>query len=219
MSQNVNQVKVLFVSDKVVEHIYSSSITAKYADVELVVGCGDLPYYYLEYIQSVLNVSLLYVHGNHDPEREYLSDGSIVAGPLGGLNLHCQAYRVKKLLLAGLEGSIRYRDGRFQYSQQEMWLNVLLHLVPKFLVNKLRYGRYVDMFVAHSPPFGIHNGDDRIHVGFKSFVWLMQVFKPKYMVHGHRHVYNISETTETRFNQTHVVNIYPYKVLDIEVPT
>ncbi len=210
--------KVLFVSDKVVEHIYSPSIAQRYQDVKLVIGCGDLPYYYLEYIQSVLNVSLVYVHGNHDPEREYLSDGSMVTGPMGGINLHCKTIKEQKLLLAGLEGSIRYRDGLFQYSQREMWLNVFFHLVPRFLINKLRYGRYVDILVAHSPPYGIHNGDDRIHVGFRAFVWLMKVFKPRYLVHGHRHVYNPMEITETKFLDTCVLNIYPYKVIDIEVP-
>ena len=210
--------KVLFVSDKVVEHIYSPSIAQRYQDVKLVIGCGDLPYYYLEYIQSVLNVSLVYVHGNHDPEREYLSDGSMVSGPMGGVNLHCKTYKEYNLLMAGLEGSIRYRDGLFQYSQHEMWLNVLFHLVPRFLMNKLRYGRYVDILVAHSPPFGIHNGDDRIHVGFNAFLWLMKVFKPRYLVHGHRHVYNPMEITESQYLDTCVLNIYPYKVMDIEVP-
>ncbi len=211
--------KVLFVSDKVVEHIYSPSVVNHYAGVELVIGCGDLPYYYLEYIQSLLNVSLTYVHGNHDPEREYLSDGSVVTGPLGGLNLHGHSYKVKNLLLAGLEGSIRYREGKFQYSQQEMWRLVLTHMVPRLLYNKLRYGRYLDILVTHSPPFGIHNGDDRIHVGFHSFLWLMDVFKPRYLVHGHRHIYNPAEITNTLYNQTRIINIYPYKVLEIEVLT
>lgn len=209
--------KVLFVSDKVVEHLYSPSIATRYSGVELAIGCGDLPYYYLEYIQTLLNVSLTYVHGNHDPEREYLSDGSVVTGPMGGVNLHCQTYRVKNLLLAGLEGSIRYRDGSFQYSQHEMWLNLLVHLVPRFFVNKLRYGRYLDILVAHSPPYGIHNGEDRIHAGFKAFLWLMRVFKPRYLVHGHRHIYNPAETVYTQYYDTEVFNIYPYKVLNIEV--
>jgi Icc-related predicted phosphoesterase len=212
-------VKVLFVSDKVVEHIYSPSIATRFIDVDLVAGCGDLPYYYLEYIQSLLNTSLIYVHGNHDPEREYLADGSTVTGPMGGINLHCQSYRQNNLLVAGLEGSIRYRHGRFQYSQQEMWYNVLFCLMPRLIVNKLKYGRYLDVLVAHSPPFGIHNGDDHIHVGFKSFLWLMKVFKPRYMAHGHRHVYTPSEVTKTQFLDTTVLNIYPYQSLDIEVPS
>ncbi len=210
--------KVLFVSDKVVEHIYSPSIATRLSDVELAIGCGDLPYYYLEFIQSVLNVSLSYVHGNHDPEREYLSDGTTVTGPLGGVNLHCQTYKEKKLLLAGLEGCIRYRPGLFQYSQREMWQNVLFHLGPRLLINKVRYGRYLDILVAHSPPFGIHNGKDHVHQGFNAFLWLMKVFKPKYLVHGHRHVYNPNEITETQFLETKVINIYPYKILDIEAP-
>jgi len=211
--------KVLFVSDKVVEHIYSPSIANRYEDVDLVVGCGDLPYYYLEFLQSILNVTLIYVHGNHDPEQEYLSDGSVVTGPLGGINLHCQTHKEKELLLGGLEGSIRYRQGRFQYSQREMWMNVFLHLVPRLLINKVRYGRYLDLLVAHSPPYGIHNGEDHIHVGFKAFLWVMKVFKPLYMTHGHRHIYNPNETTETTYQETKVINIYPYKLLDIEVPT
>ena len=211
--------KVLFVSDKVVEHIYSPSVATRYQDVELVIGCGDLPYYYLEYIQSVLNVSLVYVHGNHDPEQEYLSDGSVITGPGGGVNLHGQTYKFQNLLLAGLEGSIRYRRGCFQYSQREMWLNIIFNLMPRLLINKLLYGRYLDVLVAHSPPYGIHNGDDRIHIGFRAFLWLMKVFKPRYLVHGHRHIYNPAEITETQYFETKVINIYPYRVLNIEVET
>ena len=32
----------------------------------LILACGDLPYYYLEYIVGLLDVPLFYVHGNHD---------------------------------------------------------------------------------------------------------------------------------------------------------
>lgn len=209
--------KILFVSDKVVERLYSPTIAERYRSVQLIVGCGDLPYYYLEFIMSMLNVPLLYVHGNHDPEKEYLSDGTAIAGPSGGFNLHCAVQKEKGLLLAGLEGSIRYKDGRFQHTQREMWFNVF-YLIPRLLMNKLVHGRYLDVLVAHSPPYGIHNGDDRIHVGFKSFLWLMKVFKPRYLIHGHRHIYNINEVTETQYMETTVVNIYPYKVLEIEVP-
>ena len=212
----MKRVKTLLVSDKVVEHIYSSQIMERYKEVDLVIGCGDLPYYYLEFILSMLNVELFYVHGNHDPEHEYLADGTAITGPGGGVNLHRQTYKKKDLLLAGLEGSIRYREGSFQYTQQEMWFNVI-QLIPALFFNKLRYGRYLDILVAHSPPYGIHNGEDHVHVGFKAFLWLMKVFKPRYLVHGHRHVYNPSEATETDFLDTKVINIYPYKILDIEV--
>jgi Icc-related predicted phosphoesterase len=209
--------KILFVSDKVVEHLYSPSIAERHKEIDLIVGCGDLPYYYLEFMLSMLNVPLFYVHGNHDPEKEYLSDGTAINGPAGGINIHGYTFKEKDLLLAGLEGSIRYKEGRFQHTQREMWVNVF-SLIPRLLVNKLMYGRYLDILVAHSPPYGIHNGDDRIHVGFTAFLWLMKVFKPRYLMHGHRHVYNPNEVTETQFMETKVINIYPYKVVEVEVP-
>jgi Icc-related predicted phosphoesterase len=208
-------VKALFVSDKVVAHLYTPNITQRYADIDLIVGCGDLPYYYLEFLLTMLNKPLFYVHGNHDPEKEYLSDGTAITGPNGGINLHGTIYQEENLLFAGLEGCIRYRKGLFQYSQQEMWFNVF-SLIPKLLINKMRYGRYLDILVTHSPPLGIHNGEDRVHTGFEAFLWLMKVFKPRYLVHGHQHIYSPTETTETDYMETKVVNIYPYKILNLE---
>ncbi len=208
--------KILLVSDKVVEHLYSPNVTRYRNTVDLVIGCGDLPYYYLEYLQSKLDKPVYYVHGNHDSAKEYLGDGSVVTGPMGGVNLHLNSHVECGLILVGLEGSIRYRRGRFQYTQTEMWFNVL-RLVPQLLLNKLLTGRYLDILVTHSPPYGIHNGEDHIHVGFTSFLWLMKWFKPTYLVHGHRHVYNSLETTISPFEQTTVVNVYPYKILEIEV--
>lgn len=210
-------VKILCVSDKVVEYLYSPNVAERLTDIDVILGCGDLPYYYLEFLLSILNIPLFYVHGNHDPEKEYLADGTAVTGPSGATNLHCTTYSEKNLLLAGLEGSIRYRNGLFQYNQREMWHNVV-YLIPRLLVNKVRYGRYLDILVTHSPPYGIHNGEDHVHVGFKSFLWLMKTFKPRYLVHGHRHIYSPAEVTETQYIDTKVINIYPYKILDIEVP-
>jgi Icc-related predicted phosphoesterase len=161
---------------------------------------------------------MLYVHGNHDPGQEYLSDGTAITSPGGGKNLHGITHAEKNILLAGLEGSIRYKKGKFQYTQIEMWLNVFF-LIPRLLLNKLRYGRYLDILVAHSPPYGIHNGEDLTHIGFKAFLWLMKVFKPRYLIHGHRHIYNPCEITETQFMDTTVMNIYPFKVLEVEIPS
>lgn len=208
--------KVLFVSDKVVEHLYSPIVAERYQEVGLIVGCGDLPYYYLEYIVTMLNVPLLYVHGNHDSEQEFLADNTAITGPRGGVNIHRRIERESGLILAGLEGSIRYKPGSFQYTQTEMWFNIMA-LVPRLVLTRLLYGRYLDVLVAHSPPFGIHNGADRTHIGFKSFLWFMEIFKPRYLIHGHRHVYNPTEATRTDYCQTTVINIYPYKELDVEV--
>jgi Icc-related predicted phosphoesterase len=208
-------VKLLAVTDKVIELIYSPSLVENFRGVDMVLSCGDLPYYYLEYIVTMLNVPLLYVHGNHDPPIEYSSSGRQLTGPAGCINVHGRLVREKELSVVGLEGSIRYKpEGRYQYTDSEMWGQVL-KMTPALLLNRLSTGRCMDILLAHSPPYGIHNGRDWTHVGFKSFLWLMRRFKPRYLIHGHRHVYNPLETTQTQYEQTMVINVYPYKILEI----
>ena len=62
---------ILSVSDTLVPHLYSPLIRANFQHVDCVIGCGDLPYYYQEFIVTLLNVPLYFVHGNHDPRVEY----------------------------------------------------------------------------------------------------------------------------------------------------
>jgi Icc-related predicted phosphoesterase len=212
-------VKVLAISDKVVDLLYSPCLLDKFGDVDMVLSCGDLPYYYLEYIVSLLNVPLLYVHGNHDPAVEYWASGAECTGPNGGTNLHGHLVQEHGLTVAGLEGSIRYKPtGEHQYTDFEMWLKAL-EVAPALLTNQLKTGRRLDILLTHAPPFGIHNGSggDLTHVGFRSFLWLMHWFKPRYLLHGHRHVYNPLEVTETQYEQTTVVNVYPYRVFEIDI--
>jgi Icc-related predicted phosphoesterase len=212
----MRSVKVLAVSDRLVDIIYSPAIVDKFGNVDMVLSCGDLPYYYLDYIVSMLNVPLLYVHGNHDPPVEYLSSGQQVTGPGGGTNVHNRFVQEKGLSVVGLEGSIRYKpQGNYQYTELEMWTKVF-QLTPTLLLRRLFGGRRPDILLAHSPPYGIHNGGDRTHVGFRSFLWFMRHFRPRYLLHGHRHVYNPLETTETQYQDTMVINVYPYKVLEID---
>ena len=46
--------KILAVSDLELPNIYSPILGQRFGDVNLVIGCGDLGYYYLEYIISKL---------------------------------------------------------------------------------------------------------------------------------------------------------------------
>ena len=86
--------KILAVSDQVVESIYSSRIRERFGDVDMVVSCGDVPYYYLEYIVSMLNVPSLFVHGNHD-QPEHTSSGRTIAEPGGWVNLDGRVVNTK----------------------------------------------------------------------------------------------------------------------------
>jgi len=200
-------VKVLSVSDVIVPLIYSSGIKEKYGNVDLVIACGDLPYYYQEYIISLLNRPLFFVRGNHDPWIEY-GEGGDRTYPHGGIDLHRRTVHFQGLLLAGIEGSERYkRSGQFQYTQSEMWRHVF-SLIPGLLYNRIRYGRFLDIFVTHAPPWGIHDKADRVHRGIKAFRWLLSIFQPGYHFHGHIHIYQPDTTTETIFKRARVINTY-----------
>ncbi len=207
-------VNILSISDIVIPFLNSPEILEKIHDVDLVIGCGDLPYYYQEYITKKLHVPLYFVRGNHDPVIEYDSDGERKA-PRGGIDLHREVVYRDGLIFAGIEGSIRYNRGSFQYTPSEMWGHVF-HLVPKLLFNRLIYGRYLDVFVTHAAPHGIHDKPDWTHRGIKAFNWLLRVFKPKYHFHGHNHVYKRETITETQVGETLVINTYGYKQKELE---
>jgi len=206
--------RILSLSDTIVSLIYSPLIRSRHEGVDIILGCGDLPYYYLEYVFTSLDAPLYYVRGNHDKVLEYSSAGQRT-GPHGGIDLHCRSYCYKGLLLAGVEGSLRYRSGPFQYSQAEMWWHVY-RLIPGMLRNRLVYGRYLDVFVTHAPPTGIHDADDLPHRGINAFRWLVNVFQPAIHIHGHVHIYYPGAEVETRVGKTRVINTYAWRetVLD-----
>ncbi|NJM42722.1 MAG: hypothetical protein HC853_19290 [Anaerolineae bacterium] len=123
----------------------------------------------------------------------------------------------QRISLAGLEGCIRYKPGApYQYSQQEMQLRASW-LSTRFIVPRLTTGRGVDIMVTHSPPFGLHDGTDQAHVGFKAFNTLIETFKPKLLLHGHQHRnYAPQQAGDTQVGETRVVNVHPWKILEIE---
>lgn len=205
--------KILTVSDQVVERLYTLSANQYFDNVDLIFGCGDLPYQYLEYLLTVINRPLFYVPGNHDPKYNVHHHASKAEG---GINIDQRCLRVGDLLIAGLGGSIRYRpDGVNQYTQSEMYLRAL-KLLPALLLNRLRYGRALDILVTHSPPFGIHDDDTQAHQGLKALNLLIRWAKPRYLFHGHTHFYRQNlEACVSQTGETQVMNIYPYKVIEI----
>jgi hypothetical protein len=101
--------KILSVSDQIEERLYSPLLKQSFQDIDLIVGCGDLPYPYLEFLLCILNVPLLYVPGNHDPQRVENNAKTRVEG---GINLDLKTVKIKGLIFAGIGGSIQYRpDG------------------------------------------------------------------------------------------------------------
>lgn len=206
----------LTISDEVVPQIYSLNIKERFRDAECVLGCGDLPFYYLEFVVTMLNIPCFYVNGNHDG-AEYTAGGEVLHEPRGCVSVEGRSMCHEGLLIAGLGGSIRYNNASgAQYTEAEMLLRVL-RLTPRLLLNKQRYGRYLDILLTHAPPLGIHNGPDYPHKGFQAFLTFMDRFRPRYLIHGHIHrSYGFSAVTETRYNQTMVINTAGYRLLTVE---
>jgi hypothetical protein len=213
LRHNTPIVKILVVSDEVVERLYTLCTSGHFREIELILGCGDLPYPYLENLLTFLNVPLFYVPGNHDPV--YNSDNTL-AHVEGGSNVDLKVVRYKKFLIAGLGGSIQYRpDGTNQYSQNEAFLRAF-RLLPRLLLNQINYGRPLDILITHSPPFGIHDEDTLAHQGLKAVKWLLRIAKPRYHFHGHTHFQrrNLSPS-ETTHDLTKIMNVFPYKVIEV----
>jgi Icc-related predicted phosphoesterase len=206
--------KVLSLSDKMEKRVQSPKMAEQYGDVDFVLGCGDLPYYYLEYVVDALRKPVFFVRGNHASVVEYSNKGNR-SQPGGATDLHRRVVHHKGLILAGFEGSIRYKRGPFQYSQGEMWW-LVMRMVPRLLVNMLRYGRALDILVTHSPARGIQDREDRAHRGFRALRWMIRVFKPAYHFHGHIHLDN-NVDRETLFEGTKVVNSFGAGVTELEL--
>jgi Icc-related predicted phosphoesterase len=204
--------KLLAVSDTALPQLQNAEhLQRTYGDVELLVSCGDMQVGYLDYISSVLNVSLFYVRGNHDESYEFERRP-------GGDDLHQRIVTFRGYSFLGLEGSINYNRGRVQYTDTEMFVKVL-RLLPRLLVLRSVRGYSVDVVVAHSPPQGIHDiADDRAHRGFRAFRMLMKWGHPRYLIHGHVDTWDTRQPTETTFCKTCVININPSRMLTIEPP-
>jgi Icc-related predicted phosphoesterase len=206
--------KILAVSDAVLDQLYSAEIAEHFRDVELILGCGDLPYEYLEFLVSMLNVPLLYVPGNHDPKYN-LHDPAAQAN--GCELLDHRVARVKGFNLAGLGGSIRYKPvPPNQYTQAQMYFRSM-SLLPGLLKLQIHSQRRLDFMVAHSPPYGMQDDDDPAHVGFLAFRDLIRIFKPRYFLHGHTLANKINLTPPvTKVGPTTVINVNPYRLLEVD---
>ena len=205
--------KILAVSDQVVERVYSLASQGHFRGASLILACGDLPYTYLEHLVSVLNVPLYYVPGNHDPEYNPRMTQSRAEGCT---DLDLRLTRDRGLLLAGFGGSIRYRpDGTNQYSQQDAYIRAF-SMLPRLLLNRMQYGRALDILISHSPPFGLHDDSDLAHQGLKALNWLTRIAQPRYHFHGHTHLYKSNlENAESVVGLTRVINVYPYKTIEV----
>jgi Icc-related predicted phosphoesterase len=221
--------KILCISDKIDPLIYSNNIKNRFNDIDLILSAGDLELKYYGFIVSSLNKPLLFVFGNHNLKslRQYrnkydqlnIEKPDIITNLLpsyGSIYLGDKVKNIKSLLVAGLGGSIKYNNGPNQFSEFEMVLKIF-KILPKLVINRIFHGRWLDILLTHVPPRELGDREDRCHQGFKVFRTFLKLFKPRYLLHGHIHLYDINASREIKFMETKIVNIYEHQIIDIEV--
>jgi Icc-related predicted phosphoesterase len=220
--------KILCVSDQIDPLVYSDAIRERFKDVDIILSAGDLPMDYLDFIVSSLNKPLFFVFGNHHLKAypsyrrspfsaspyEFEED-EIPAG--GAIHTGSKVKYEEGLIIAGLGGSMRYNGAQNQYTEFQMYME-MLRLLPGLLFNRIFRGRYLDILLTHAPPRGIHDREDKCHQGFKAFRWFMDTFRPRYLVHGHIHLYDLSELRTSSYGDTQVINAYSHYIIDTGAP-
>jgi len=214
-------IRILAVSDEVDRSLYGPRLRELSPD--LILGCGDLPFDYLEHLRTEAEVPLLYIHGNHDPSPERTTVSTYLPSEysapahrpvVGCISVEDRWDDEAGIRVVGLGGSIRYNDGANQYTQAEMRGRVR-RLARKARVRRWRDGRSVDVVIAHSPPLDCGDGSDGPHRGFSSFHKLIEQLEPTFMLHGHIHPYGKTKPDRT-IGRTRIVNVIPYRLLEIE---
>lgn len=198
--------KILAVSDQRLPEMQRQDYLRRtFGDVGFIVSCGDMEASYLEFITSALNRPLFFVRGNHDEHY--------APGKPGGEDLHANFQIYRGIAMVGLEGSMYYNGKNVQYSEIQMQLNAL-KILPRMLVHQRNHGHGADYLVTHSPPKGIHDRNhDLAHQGFRAFLWLMRLARPRYLIHGHIDIWDSRDIIETQYLDTRIININPKRLL------
>jgi uncharacterized protein len=194
-------VRLLAVSDEVEAQLLDERTVAAKGRIDLVIGCGDLSADYLDALSTLYGAPLLFVRGNHDPpdrQGDYPVDAEIDG----------RVVTEKGLVLAGLEGSIRYSDGAHQYSERQMMVKVLA----------LRLGlrrRHLDILITHGPPAGVNEGSDAPHHGLVAVRRAVEWMRPRLLLHGHVHPYGRDTPREVQLGQTRVINVVGHRLIEL----
>jgi hypothetical protein len=219
-------VLVLAVSDEVDDALCVDVRPVR--EARLIVACGDLPFDYLGYLMNALDVPLVFVPGNHDPDisgyRISRAGLPVRAGlpdrlpwPEGAVSVERRVVDVAGLRIGGLGGCRRYSEGPNQYTERQQARRARA-LSRRAWWRRVRDGRGVDVLLTHAPPEGAGDAEDPPHKGFRAFNRLVARLQPPLLLHGHVHPYGAA-TKDHQLGRTVVRNVVGRHLLDIEPGT
>ena len=195
--------KILAIADEEARYLWDYFEKSKLKGVDLIISCGDLAPEYLSFLATFTSAPVLYVHGNHDDKYEKRP-------PEGCICIEDKIYVYNGVRILGLGGSMRYRDGKNQYTEWEMKKRVM-KMFPKLVWHK-----GFDILVTHAPAHELNDGEDLPHQGFEIFKELMVKYRPKYFLHGHVHLtYGRGQKRYDQYQDTKVVNAFEKCIIEI----
>lgn len=190
--------RILAVSDVDAKYYYDYYVPGKLDGFDFILACGDMHREYLEFLVTMANCPLLYVHGNHDEQYAQFP-------PEGCICVEDQIYVCNGVRILGLGGSYRYREGNYMFTERQM-----RRRIRRLQFQLKKHGGF-DILVTHAPARHINDFDSLSHRGFECFVPLIEKYRPKYFVHGHIHKsYGADIPQKTVYGDTVIINAYDH---------
>lgn len=186
--------KIMTVADEEDLGLYSGYARTELKDIDFLISCGDLHAEYLEFLVTMANKPLFYIHGNHDSRYEEKP-------PEGCICIDDDLYIHDGIRILGLGGSYRYSNEKFQYTEVQMERRI------RKLRWKIRRAGGVDIVVTHAPIKGYGDMEDYAHQGFACFEKLLNELHPKFWLYGHVHLrYDFRLKRIIEHKETQIIN-------------
>lgn len=178
------------------DNVLWGSNKSKFKSYDFIISSGDLKAEYLEYLVTVSNKPVYYVHGNHDEKYDEKE-------PLGCICIDDDIQIYDGIRIVGLGGSYKYKDNsKYMYTEKQMKKRI------KKLKRKIRKYGGVDIIVSHAPVKGYGDLQDYAHQGFECFIDLIKEYHPKYFFYGHVHNnYDYKDTGYYELEGTQIINV------------
>ena len=194
--------RILAVADVESPWLWEHYQEGNLAGVDMILACGDLAPQYLSFLATFIHGPVIYVRGNHDDPYEHTP-------PEGCICAEDRIVVHEGVRILGLGGSMRYKEGQNQYTENEMRRRI------RRMAYQLHRHRGFDILLTHAPARGFHDTDALPHRGFECFHPLLSRYQPSYFVHGHIHLNYGNYPRESQLMQTRVINAYEKCFFDI----
>ena len=199
--------KILLLADEADPMYWEYLKKERLEGIDLILSCGDLPASFLSYLTCFTAAPVVYVPGNHDARYQQHP-------PEGCINADGTIVTINGLRILGLGGSMRYKPGPHQYTEEQMQRRI-----RKLWLTLLR-NRGFDILITHSPMRGMGDMDDLPHRGFACFKPLLDKYQPQLFAFAHVHATYQATTFQRSYTHgsTQCVNAWKSYVVELPEP-